>query len=323
MEAIPLKLELWDAQYGPEVALEGDASPEVLSGEVRLDLERPFSSWQPIFPHHPELPEKIVFIDGVRRIETRIVVPGDPMVYGALGSLAVGCVVARASRATFGPLRVERHLILGNGLSAPSIELPLGVNYQPVSCVENTPEMPLLKLQELMRLAEEKLTLELISRKRGALILVDGPLALSFRVCGEAVGYIKRITRFYLPDLTILRELPAGSRTPMFYFQRPSAKLYSWFLRLAAPRRGDSPYSGLVRLEVSDSVGLERAKQLADATTALLPRFRSQRGGDPRAPQNLIPVGRLERHLRHALGDEKLLRREIQRYLHLNGHAAA
>lgn len=33
---------------------------------------------------------------------------------------------------------------------------------------------------------------------------------------------------------------------------------------------------------------------------------------DPRAPQNLVPIGGLERELRHRLGDQQLLYRSLR-----------
>jgi hypothetical protein len=71
----------------------------------------------------------------------------------------------------------------------------------------------------------------------------------------------------------------------------------------------------VVRLEVSDVVGLDAAVRLADATAVLLPRFSPSRGRDPRAPQNLLPIGALEAGLRRRLGDAALVRRHIQVYL--------
>jgi hypothetical protein len=67
-----------------------------------------------------------------------------------------------------------------------------------------------------------------------------------------------------------------------------------------------------VRLEISEVVGSEKAKRLADACTTLIPRFRGKRGLHLRAPQNLIPIGALEQRLRRELGDPKLLRRLIE-----------
>ena len=57
---------------------------------------------------------------------------------------------------------------------------------------------------------------------------------------------------------------------------------------------------------------VEEAIQLADLTASILPRFASRVGRDPRAPQNLYPVGRLESVLRHRLGDPLLLRRSLE-----------
>jgi hypothetical protein len=43
-----------------------------------------------------------------------------------------------------------------------------------------------------------------------------------------------------------------------------------------------------------------------------LPRFASRPEHDPRAPQNLLPVGALEKRLRHELGDQAFIRRAIE-----------
>jgi hypothetical protein len=43
-----------------------------------------------------------------------------------------------------------------------------------------------------------------------------------------------------------------------------------------------------------------------------LPRFASQPQHDPRAPQNLLPIGGLERRLRHEMGDSAFIRRAIE-----------
>ncbi len=45
----------------------------------------------------------------------------------------------------------------------------------------------------------------------------------------------------------------------------------------------------------------------------MLPRFASEPHKDTRAPQNLYPIGGLERELRHRLGDQALLFRSLQR----------
>ena len=44
----------------------------------------------------------------------------------------------------------------------------------------------------------------------------------------------------------------------------------------------------------------------------LLPAFASEAHKDARAPQNLYPIGGLERELRHRLGDAELLYRALR-----------
>jgi hypothetical protein len=70
--------------------------------------------------------------------------------------------------------------------------------------------------------------------------------------------------------------------------------------------------AGVVRLEADAAMGLDAARELANFAAGMLPRFASQPGHDARAPQNLYPVGALETHLRHRLGDPMLIRRAIE-----------
>jgi hypothetical protein len=58
------------------------------------------------------------------------------------------------------------------------------------------------------------------------------------------------------------------------------------------------------------------ARSLADLSARELPRFASDATRDPRAPQNLVPIGALEARLRHRLGDPTIIRRAIEARLH-------
>ena len=73
--------------------------------------------------------------------------------------------------------------------------------------------------------------------------------------------------------------------------------------------------AGVIRLEVRAALGLESACKIANFSARELPRFVSSPARDPRAPQNLAPVGNLETELRHRLGDSLLLRRGIEKKL--------
>ena len=146
------------------------------------------------------------------------------------------------------------------------------------------------------------------------IVIADGPLNIGESTRGRVVGFVKRLFKLYLPpeQLPVLRRLPLGTRTPVFLIVSTGRfSRYSWFLRIGPRLPIESDFTGLVRLEVSQSVGREEALRLADLTSALLPRFVPSRTRDPRAPQNLVPIGALEQHLRRGLGDARLIHRRL------------
>ena len=83
-------------------------------------------------------------------------------------------------------------------------------------------------------------------------------------------------------------------------------------MRVAARGRHSSPWAGIVRIEVPESQGLAAARDRADEVTCALPRFAGVAHKDPRAPQNLQPIGALERQLRHRLGPADRAARAIR-----------
>ena len=86
-------------------------------------------------------------------------------------------------------------------------------------------------------------------------------------------------------------ELVCGERTAVFTL---GADRYSCYVRIAAPGPRSSPSFGIVRIEVPQSFGLDAARITADEVACVLPRYVGSRTRDPRAPQNLQPVGALE-----------------------------
>ena len=309
-----VRIDPWDVNYGTELPLE--LSEEAVAEEVRLDVELHPDDWTALPPRSGTRPGKLIFIDGVRRIEVRLIIrDGDAICYGAFGSFAVGSVSVKEGTATFGELRTSHVAAIGSGRSliAP-IVVSDGLTYDPFASDSAEPDAPLRVIQDRMRKAEEDLGRELADED-DALVVADGPLTFETAVRGGAVGYIKRLFKLYLPDrmLPLLSSLPVGHRSPLFAL-RSSRRFarYAWFLRLATPRAGDSELCGITRLEVSELIGSERARSLADATAAMLPRFVPGRGRDPRSPQNLLPIGALEAQLRRRLGDPRLIRRRIE-----------
>jgi hypothetical protein len=102
-----------------------------------------------------------------------------------------------------------------------------------------------------------------------------------------------------------------GTRTPLFLVRGPGGRFarYSWYVRLQQPGPLAHPLGSVARLEMWETVGLDAARAAADVTARHLPGLASTPDRDPRAPQNLVPVGALEQALRHRLGDPALVRR--------------
>jgi hypothetical protein len=238
-------------------------------------------------------------------------------VHGAIGSYGVGAVRVNDGRAEFGEHRIGRVVIFGCGESPGT---PLGLagalQYEPISIADDDPDAPLRALHAEMRQCEEHFANALAVD--GTLVVADGPLNISQSTGGRVIGFVKRLFRLYVPSeqLLIVRRLSAGARSPVFLIRSTGRfSRYSWFVRLAAPMRMESEFTGIVRLEVAESVGTARALDLANAITAWLPRFVPSRTRDPRAPQNLVPIGALEQHLRHQLGDPRLIQRRLSTLL--------
>lgn len=312
---LSVRIDPWEVDYGDQTPLA--AASDELDEQVDHEIEVNDAEWEAIRPQSGRsLHERVVFVDGVRRLEARVQVRQDErLFYGGFGSFAVGAAVVEASAASFGPVRVSRIAVLGSGQKLPgSVPVSSNLIYDPDSTASAEVDAPLRHIQKLMRLAEATLARDLSDED--TLTIVDGPLSFEPERRGVALGYIKRLHQLYLPArfLPLLAGLPAGSRTPLFGIQtaRSGFARYSWFQRLAHPGPGTTELHGIVRLEVAASVGVEAACSLADAATAWLPRTAPKRARDPRSPQNLLPIGALEQKLRAALGDARLFRRWIE-----------
>lgn len=309
-----LRLDPWAAEYEGALQL---SEPEEPEADVDTDIEAP--PWAAIRPAPPFL-RRVLFVDGVRRIEYRILIEhGDRILHGLLGACGVGTTeVAGAASVT--EQTVERVVCVGGGLEVERLVVPVrnsgtSLEFVPLPTPDNSPAAPLLALQSLMRQREAEL-----AERRAAeadLVLLDGPLAYVTSARGPVVGFVKRLVRSYLPPprAALLRALAVGERTPLFLIKDVRHPRYSWYTRVGAGRTIDSSLTGVVRLETAASQDVRAACRLADLSTASLPRFASTLARDPRAPQNLYPVGALERSLRHRLGDPLVIRRAIEAHL--------
>jgi hypothetical protein len=298
---VGVHIDNWGAEYGssyniPEDSAEGD-------GQLVEDGDQTIA--HPCVPSHPE-DVKVAFVDGIRRIDGSLSweEPDGSTVRGIAGSYGVGAVICDGvARPAYGAPLIRR-LLVWNGDDPHNLpDAGAGFSWEPRCTASTEPDAPLHRLQELMREAEGGLADQLCIE--GWTVIVDGPLNfVRSRDCA-VVGYAKTHHKMHLP-LEFHRRIPrlrAGERSSLF---RTRSEAYSCYLRLAEPNAMNGSWHGIVRLEVPDSQGLAAAAQAVDRAGGLLPRYAGIVWRDPRAPQNLQPVGALESRLRHLLGDPHL-----------------
>jgi hypothetical protein len=311
---VRLRIDPWDPEYGASAELDADLGPPVgLDLSVETDAE-----WRPVGAPSTERVPCCAFVDGVRRIDARLFAEDSDTEAPALaGSWAVGCAWSRRPP-TIDAVEVGRELVVGGGLEHGGLTVNIGsvaVEFRPSSVPGNAPLDPLRGLQNKMRTAEADLAASILGAGEADLVVSDGPL--SYFAPGPAIGLVKRQSRAYLDPAraAVIADLRTGDRTPIFKLGAQRLERYSWYLRLAPRRAIDGSMAGVVRLEVAATAGLAAAQTLADLAGSLLPLFASQPAKDPRAPQNLYPVGALEGLLRRRLGDQHLIHRALETHL--------
>jgi hypothetical protein len=303
-----ISVEDWGASYGSAYLVQSDDS--AAAAAVIVEDHGHFSSHRtPLIRDH----RTIAFVDGVRRGEASLY-QHDPatglLARGVAGGHACGSVIADGnSRPEFGETRVRRLVIWGSGVIAPLPTVRGCWTWDACSVADSSPDAPLSDLQTRMRQAEGSLA-ELLCQ-RGHLVVVDGPLNFVRSRDLPVVGYVKSHYRALLgPEYhRRIPELMAGERCSIFQLGEDR---YSCYLRLTAPTATSGPWSGIVRLEIPQSAGLTAAIDVADQVAGIIPRFAGIPHRDPRAPQNLQPIGALESHLRHLLGDAGLATRAVR-----------
>ncbi len=334
-------VESWEPGYGTSVgdgAREGINDPSTRPVDPSVEIAP--QDWRSIEPtvavDERSLPT-VVFVDGVRRIDARIwieelAIDGEPPAMsrpGVCASVAAGAVRCTPGRAEIDQVLVRRGLYTASDNGQPvhlsrSSASGLGT-YELRPVADDSDEAMYFGVHQHMTELEYELS-ETVAGD--GLVIYDGPLAEranstqqpSQQSSGDdtptAVGYIKTQHVQYLsPDLhAVIGGLDVGQRTPLFSVGG-RFPVWSWYLRLPAPVA--HAMSGVVRLELSTAgrSGAELkqwAISRADMVSRLLPRFASEPHKDGRAPQNLYPIAGLERHLRHLLGDYRVLERALR-----------
>jgi hypothetical protein len=309
-----LRLDPWGAEYEGSIQLSDEEET------VPVDIRVESAAWAAVRPGPAPRPERIAFVDGVRRVEHRLLIGnGERTVFGLLGSFGVGAVlvdgVARVGHETIG-----RVAVAGGGLKLEPFVAPVdgrgALLFEPRSEPETTPVAPVEGLQKAMRHTEAGLAERLSAEVD--VVFLDGPLTfLTAAAGGSVVGFVKRLLRNYLDPSAhaLLPRLEVGERTPLFLIPGREPR-YSWYVRIARGRAIESALTGVVRLEARAARGLDEAKAVADLSAREMRRFASDATRDPRAPQNLYPIGGLEARLKHLLGDAAVVRRAVEAQLH-------
>ncbi len=317
-----LTLEPWSPEY--DTSLHADTNAPTSLEDVELEVE--FSVWGKVRPSTYRVDfSQLYFIDGRRRLEGRVWNTLDKGVIapGLLGTLAVGAVTTKHDTLT--PAKVvdrvlERILILSGGVGQDLIIENRGheygrleYRYEALNDTQNLENALVQRLQMLMRDAEDKLAGGL--PLESALLILDGPLQR--RAPERSLGYVKTLHQLYLSgeEREVMRQLEKGERTPIFRIGSRILPRYSWYIRLEDTPDYIQPYAGLVRLEVRDTLGIEWAKEIADWSCRVLPRYSAKAFRDPRAPQQLMPIAFLESDLGRRMGDMSIIRRRIQAHL--------
>ncbi|MBF8192930.1 hypothetical protein ITP53_46100 [Nonomuraea sp. K274] len=301
----------WDPGYAAALAVEALSELGATSAELVLDIERPAADWKPVTPGPgTSAPETLLVADGVRRIDARVWVhdPDTPMpVPGIAASYAAGIVRCGPDGADLAAIDVHRSLISASPYT-PEVKTAHAA-YQPVKAADASFEELSLALQRQVT----QLEVDLAVRHRSGsddLLLVDGPLRGRTHL-PRTVGYIKTHHAAYLPapQSAVVAALGPGQRTPVF-LMGTSWRRHAWYVRL--PVRSPAPWAGIARCEAGADLDPSEVVRLADAVTLALPPLAGVDYKDPRAPQNLVPIGGLEKLLRHHLGDARLLYRALR-----------
>jgi len=309
---LKLKADPWNPGYGAgaEAPFDEEAT------EVVADTAVETSDWtEPLSPH-PCPDEPVGFVDGVMRTDLRVLAQdGDRRAWGLLGSYGAGGVLCNGTASFADEPCLGRVMVLGGRMTSPPLEITIGstpLSYQVRSVSVDAPQEQRRTLQRLMLEAEQRMAMRLATE--GWLVFADGPLHLKTAGDLPVVGVVKRMVTAYLQgaEAALLPRLSPGQRSPLFALGNGVVDRYAWYQRLIPSNDLWHELAGLARCEVRMEMGVADARKVADRTACLLPHFAGRPGIDPRAPQNLTPVGALESRLRHLLGHPLVIRRALQ-----------
>lgn len=265
----------------------------------------------------PEDGISLIFVDGVRRTEKLVYIKdeetGDNF-DGAFVSLGAGALRLSHGRVNFleeslVEKRIKRVLFVRGSLPLDKV-----LDFQTV-CVDG--EISVRVNKYLRDELEAKVALSVLKSFSEDLIVCDGVLSQKLKGT-SCIGFVKSIRRLYFDKryMDILYQLKPGERSPIVkvHYQQTQEEeekvdKLTWYVKLSY----QEGLHGIARVEAFPR---EDIKRIADISAYLLPLFASQPFQDRRAPQNLLPIGKLEMILRKYLGPYSLIRRQIESHLY-------
>lgn len=319
-------VDAWDPDFGTSADPDGagggsgTGSGDLPASSARVDagIEVTVGRWAPVAAVGGDVPDAVVLVDGVRRLDARVWIeePDRGVAMGLCASYAAGAVRCDADGARVVGIESHRSLVTTSPVALAVAAGSVG-RYELVRCAPD-PGRPLAQVLTSAlqrRLSELELAAAVAARDPHAvareLLVVDGPLHGRTHL-PNALGYVKSHRTEYLPAVLqpVVAALGPGERTPVFLVGT-SWDRHTWYLRLPGPDGG--PWSGVVRVECGSDLPLDRVVELARLSQRVLPPLASIAYKDPRAPQNLHPIAGLERALRHRLGDRRLAATALRR----------
>ncbi len=312
-------LDPWSVDYGSAAGFDEENPDEQSNFEVDAFVE--MEDWSAgVVPDAVPLPESVAFVDGVQRVEYWARVDdGETLAEAAFASVAVGATVSEAGRARMACEYTSRVFGIAGPVAAQPQVVPSrnGLLVYEVARGEGSDghRAVMQAIAMKRRDLEHDCVRKLLAKH--PLVIADGRIDRPEASENQLVGVAKTLQQLYLAgeQRALIARLGAGQRTPMFQITDSWGSRYSWFLRLPYTRVIHHSYAGIVRLEVPVAGTVGPPVRVADMLTHNLPRFASKPEHDPRAPQNLLPVGALERQLRHELGDARYIRRLIEDHI--------
>jgi hypothetical protein len=349
--AMTFSVDGWDPSYGASLELEGQL--EESTARIDPDVELPAGRWRPIGPALAgPLPEALLFVDGVRRVEAQVWIdgaasaPGRAAVDAATGEVlpgeapasteATAALCASYAAGAVCCCAAGAHLVAaesGRGLfsvapNASDIRTRAG-GYKAFHVTVKKAGAPVLtalsaSLQRRLAAVEVEVAKAARDAAAGAAAAPGGhpgPTGNDLLIVdGPLLGrqHLERalgyIKSHHKTYLPPELNAVVGALAPG---QRTPAFLMgtNWDRHswyLRLPGPKGAPWSGVVRIECAADLPADEVTRLAGLSQRCLGRFASAPYKDSRAPQNLYPIAGLERELRRRLGDPKLLYRALR-----------